>query len=377
MGKSVQLTIPQLKTAIATYVAKNKIAADFTPTYNLAGLLDTIGKIYTNDQLFIDKLADFDGEFLSFGKTVEEWAIDLILPKNTDDLDDSEAISSAFPNYMKTAFSFDLGSKTFKTTYKYNELNKGVHNEGQLTELIYGIQRSLTNSVITWRYAAKRELAGRCAEKCVDEMNPANAQVWAQGTARSVGTLVKSGSSGNVSVGIVVKDYATTAAIATYAAAVEAAYVVTLDLVRTLAKPTDTATGEAFVKAIKTDVEAASDLSEGNSLNGNTLGATQGLTLLVKQGLMPTLEVDVQAGAFNTDKVAVPAKIITLPDFGKDVDENVYAILLDNRGFRMFPTWDYAGSQPNEAKGFMNYFRHTDNTAHISKNTFIKVYKNA
>ena len=107
MGKSVKLTIPQLKTAIATYVAKNKIAADFTPTYNLAGLLDTIGKIYTNDQLFIDKLADFDGEFLSFGKTVEEWAIDLILPKNTDDLDDSEAISSAFPNYMKTAFSFD------------------------------------------------------------------------------------------------------------------------------------------------------------------------------------------------------------------------------------------------------------------------------
>lgn len=376
MGEFVQLTIPQLKTAIATYVAKNKIAADFTPTYNLVGLLDTIGKIYTNDQLFSDKLTDFDGEFLSFGKTVEEWQIDLVLPTAEEDVQEIDALTSAYPTYRPASFSYDLGDQVFKTTYKYNKLNKGVHNEGQLTELIYGIHRSLSNSVISWRYAVKRQIAGVYAKMCIDAMNPANAQTWAAGTARAVGVMVKNQGSNPTKIGIVVKAYAASANL-TYDAAETAGYIVTLNLVATLAKPIDTATGEAFVKQVKTDIETATDISEGHSLNGNTLGANLGMTLLVKQGLMPTLEVDVEAGAFHSEKVAVPAKIITLPNFGNGVDDSVYAILVDNRGFRLFPNWEYAGDQKNDAKGFMNYFRHFDATAHISRNTFIKVYKNA
>ena len=376
MANAKQLTIPQLKAAIAAYVKANGIAQNFTPTYNLVGLLDTIGKIYTNDQLFSDKLTDFDGEFLSFGKTVEEWQIDLVLPTAEEDVQEVDALTSAYPTYRPASFSYDLGDQVFKTTYKYNELNKGVHNEGQLTELIYGIQRSLSNSVISWRYAAKRQIAGVYAKMCIDAMNPANAQTWAAGTARAVGVMVKNQASNPTKIGIVVKAYAASANLA-YDAAETAGYIVTLNLVATLAKPVDTATGEAFVKQVKTDIETATDISEGHSLNGNTLGANLGMTLLVKQGLMPTLEVDVEAGAFHSEKVAVPAKIITVPDFGNGVDDSVYAILVDNRGFRLFPTWEYAGDQKNDAKGFMNYFRHVDATAHISRNTFIKVYKNA
>lgn len=371
-----QLTIPQLKAAIAAYVKANNIAQEFTPTYNMVGLLDTIGKIYTNDQLFSDKLTEFDGEFLSFGKTVEEWQIDLILPTAEEDVQEVDALTSAYPTYRPATFSYDLGDQVFKTTYKYNELNKGVHNEGQLTELIYGIQRSLSNSVISWRYGVKRQIAGVYAKMCIDAMNPANAQTWAAGTARAVGVMVKNTSSNPTKIGIVVKPYAASANLA-YDAAETAGYIVTLHLISTLAKPIDTATGEAFVKQVKADVEMATDISEGYSLNGNTLGANLGLTLLVKQGLMPTLEVDVEAGAFHNDKVAIPAKVITVPDFGNAVDDSVYAILVDNRGFRLFPTWEYSGDQKNDAKGFMNYFRHIDATAHISRNTFIKVYKNA
>ena len=376
MANANKLTIPQLKAAIAAYVKANNIAQEFTPTYNMVGLLDTIGKIYTNDQLFSDKLTEFDGEFLSFGKTVEEWQIDLILPTAEEDVQEVDALTSAYPTYRPATFSYDLGDQVFKTTYKYNELNKGVHNEGQLTELIYGIQRSLSNSVISWRYATKRQIAGVYAKMCIDAMNPANAQTWAAGTARAVGVMVKNQSSNPTKIGIVVKPYAASANLA-YDAAETAGYIVTLHLVSTLAKPIDTATGEAFVKQVKADVEMATDISEGYSLNGNTLGANLGLTLLVKQGLMPTLEVDVEAGAFHNEKVAIPAKVITVPDFGNAVDDSVYAILVDNRGFRLFPTWEYSGDQKNDAKGFMNYFRHVDATAHISRNTFIKVYKNA
>ena len=376
MANAKKLTIPQLKAAIAAYVKANNIAQEFTPTYNMVGLLDTIGKIYTNDQLFSDKLTEFDGEFLSFGKTVEEWQIDLILPTAEEDVQEVDALTSAYPTYRPATFSYDLGDQVFKTTYKYNELNKGVHNEGQLTELIYGIQRSLSNSVISWRYATKRQIAGVYAKMCIDAMNPANAQTWAAGTARAVGVMVKNQSSNPSKIGIVVKPYAASANL-NYDAAETAGYIVTLHLISTLAKPIDTATGEAFVKQVKADVEMATDISEGYSLNGNTLGANLGLTLLVKQGLMPTLEVDVEAGAFHNEKVAIPAKVITVPDFGNAVDDSVYAILVDNRGFRLFPTWEYSGDQKNDAKGFMNYFRHIDATAHISRNTFIKVYKNA
>lgn len=376
MANATKLTIPQLKAAIAAYVKANNIAQEFTPTYNMVGLLDTIGKIYTNDQLFSDKLTEFDGEFLSLGKTVEEWQIDLILPTSEEDVQEVDALTSAYPTYRPATFSYDLGDQVFKTTYKYNELNKGVHNEGQLTELIYGIQRSLSNSVISWRYATKRQIAGVYAKMCIDAMDASKAQLWAAGTARAVGVMVKNTSSNPTKIGIVVKPYAASANLA-YDAAETAGYIVTLHLISTLAKPIDTATGEAFVKQVKADVERATDISEGYSLNGNTLGANLGLTLLVKQGLMPTLEVDVEAGAFHNDKVAIPAKVITVPDFGNAVDDSVYAILVDNRGFRLFPTWEYSGDQKNDAKGFMNYFRHIDATAHISRNTFIKVYKNA
>ena len=163
--------------------------------------------------------------------------------------------------------------------------------------------------------------------------------------------------------------------MATYDAAEAAGFVVTLDLVTKIAKPIDTATGEAFVKQVKADVEVAADISEGHSLNGNTLGATQGQILFVKQGLMPTLEVDVEAGAFHNEKVAVPSQIVVLPDFGKDVDPNVYAVLLDSRTLRFFPNFEYSGSAENKTKAWVKYISHLDATAHISRNCFVKVYK--
>ena len=91
---------------------------------------------------------------------------------------------------------------------------------------------------------------------------------------------------------------------------------------------------------------------------------------------MPSLEVDTQAGAFHLDKVSIPAEVIPVPDFGS-ADDSIYAILVDDRMARLFPTFEFAAQQENGEAAFMNYFEHYDCTAHISNNAFIKVYKNA
>ena len=72
----MKLSIAQLKSFVASYIDDQKISVgSFTETRdNTVGLLDTLGKIYTNWQNYGDKLALFDGEDLSFGKTISEWA---------------------------------------------------------------------------------------------------------------------------------------------------------------------------------------------------------------------------------------------------------------------------------------------------------------
>ena len=68
-----KLALALLKSFVASYVDNAKIGVEsFTETRdNSVGLLDVLGKIYTNWQNYADKLALFDGEDLSFGKTVE------------------------------------------------------------------------------------------------------------------------------------------------------------------------------------------------------------------------------------------------------------------------------------------------------------------
>ena len=79
----MKLSIAELKVVLAAYVDEQKISVStFQETRdNTVGLLDTIGKIFTIEGLYVDKLAILDGEDLSFGKTIEEWASDLILPE--------------------------------------------------------------------------------------------------------------------------------------------------------------------------------------------------------------------------------------------------------------------------------------------------------
>ena len=374
-----KLSIASLRNVVHNYVDSNKIGVDdVTVTRNnTVGLLDTLGKIYTLFQTYGDKLDIFDGEDLSFGKTIEEWASDLILPEDFD-ASGSGAMSPHVSTYRPVSFSYTLGKKTIPQTIRYNDIERAVHNIGQFEEIVADKTKKLYDSETLFRYAIKRQALGVLASRCVNAMDESDADV----TLATEGASISGAHNVNevfaitgVGTYVLVKPIASGAGL-TGTTAISGGYLIRYDLVSELAKPSTDATGEAFIEQILKDVEVARDVSEGHSLNGNTLGTHEeaGLVLVMLQGIMPNLKVQTLAGAFNKDELAMPAEIKVIPDFG-DADSKIYAMLVDRRIMRLHNTYRAVRENQNGQGDFLNMFYHTENTCHISKNAFVKVYK--
>ena len=375
-----KLSIAQLTSVVASYVASNKISVDsFTDTRdNSVALLDTLGKIYTLWQNYGDKLALFDGEDLSFGKTIEEWAQDLILPENFD-ASGSTTLAPHDSTYRPVSFSFTLGKKTIPQTIRNNDIERAVHNIAQFEEIITGKTKALYDSETMLRYSIKRQALGVLGARCATAMSSAYADV----TIATAGTTISSNLAvnellyitGNSKMYVAVKPIASTDGL-TGTTALAGGYIIPLDLVTEIAKPTDDTTGEAFIEQVLADVEVASDFSEGHSLNGNTLGGNPeaGLVLVMRQGIMPTLKVQTLAGAFHREDLAIPAEIVVIPDMG-DLNSDFYAMLVDRRIMRLHNTYRAVRENVNGQGDFLNMYYHTENTVHISRNCFVKVYK--
>lgn len=128
-----KMTITNLKDKVAEYVVAAKQAGAWTPsTDNKFKLIDKIGKIVRLDGAYIDKLPQFDGEELPLGKTIEEYFVDLIAPSNYDETGaDNEA--PAYPSVEDAAYSYTLGRKKFKTTVKYDDLERACNSETEFT----------------------------------------------------------------------------------------------------------------------------------------------------------------------------------------------------------------------------------------------------
>ena len=107
------------------------------------------------------------------------------------------------------------------------------------------------------------------------------------------------------------------------------------------------------------------------------MGAIEGLVLILKQNIVPNLDVDTMAGAFHLDKVALPARIIVVKDFGKEADDKCYGILADARFMRLHNTYRAVREQLNADGDFISYYSHTEDTAWISRNAFIHIFKTA
>ena len=369
----MKLSKAQLISTVASYVDSNKISIEtFTETRaNTVNLLDTIAKIFTIPSVYVDKLEMFNGEDLSYGKTVQEWSADLILPEDYD-AEGKGALAPHNSTYRPVSFSYTLGRKKISQTIYNNDLERAVHNAQQFAELIASKTKAMYDSEVVLRYQIKKQALGVLIAKCVYETTLSNATAWTDADHSTVNALFKKSSSPS-KVAILVKPYEAGDAD-DYADAIAKGFLVELNLVEEIAKPVDTDTGEAFVKAVKGAVEEASDMSEGNSLNGNTLGTVEGLVLITRQGIAPVIDVDVQAGAFHTDKVSLPAKMVTVNDFGS-ADASYYGILMDSRGMRLFNSYRAVRENLNGDGDFLNLFFHTENTVHISRNTFVRIYK--
>ncbi len=373
----MKLSLVELKSAVASYVDANKISVEsYSITRdNVVGLVDKIAKIFTLDTSYVDKLSIFDGEDFSFAKDIEEWQQDLIMPSDYS-ADGSDALSPSYPTYRPPFYSKTLGKKVFKTSIPNNNVERAVHFIEQFNSIISMQSKRLFDSEALWRYEQKREILATMIAEVGNAYG--TTKTFTANTKYDVGEYLRSAASGAGAkvFGIVVKPIAVATALANWAAAVSGGYVIVYDLVSELAVPTDTSSSEAFIKQLKKDVEVASDVSEGHSLSGNTLGASERLVLLVKQGVMPTLDVDALAGAFHLDMVAIPAEVHVIKDFGSD-NSGVYAMLIDSRSVRLHNSYRAVRENMNGAGDFLNLFLHTENTAHYSRNTFVKIYRPA
>ena len=370
-----KLSYPELKSVVSSLITKAKISnPSFSATRdNVVGLLDKIGAIITLDTDYQqDKLYMFDGFFMSFGKTIEEYQQDLILPSSFDS-DGSDALSPSDPTYRPVDYSYTIGRKVIKTSIRNDNIERAVHFEAQLVDIVAMQFKRLEDSMAVYRYGLKKEMLAKYIALC--EEVEATTTTFAISTAYNVGDYVRKGSSGDDAkvFAVVVKPIANTNTDA-WAAAVAAGKIIPLQLFETLAQPVDTSTGEAFIESVKASVEVAKDLNEGHSLNGNSLGATQPLVLILKQGILPNLEVGTYAGAFHREDLAFPAEIVVVNDFGS-ANAKYYAVLMDQRGMRLHNTYNATREQINASGDFLNIFRHTEDTAHVSRNTFIKIYR--
>lgn len=314
------LTIQTLKNAAAAYVdATKQLQSNFVPTVDdFTKTVCKIGEMTTLYLPHVDKLPELSGDNLPFGETIEEFMVNDFLPSDFSYQDGAPKKNATRATFAEAVYSYPMKEQLWELGVPRNQFRRVSLGERSFGDLIASTLSTLDSSANAWNYAAKRQLLGN--------------------------------------------------------AALEAAKIA--GCTTTLAKPTDTASGEAFIKAVKACVEVASDMNNGN-LAQHTAAAAPSLTLYIMQGVIPSLQVDTFAGAFSQEALAIPATVKTVLDFGTASDSGVYAILVDNRAIKLHDdiltvTSDYEGRMDQD-----NFYRHQKQTGFISKYGYIHVFKNA
>lgn len=324
-----KMTLESLKAFATSYVAAAQQAGAWQETHNnLYKVLDKVGKMITLDGEFQDSLPELSGDDLPLGKTIEEYFIDLTMPVDFKAPDNSStgyaeaALKPYLPDTEEPAYSYSLGRKVLPTTIPYDNVERGAVNAEAAGNMIAKVTEKFADSGSLYRYALKKQLIGNMITKAIE-------------VDATAGKLVS-----------------------------------------TIAKPVDTATGEAFIKEIKTIKENFEFANEGNCLSKALIGKTpeSNLILYVKKGVLPSLEVDTLTGAYHLDKIAIPCRVKVVDDFGS-ADESVFAVMLDSRGIKLHKDYLTTKPQENAFSDFVNLFEHSEYTGFISKFTAIHVFK--
>lgn len=305
--------ISNIKTFVAGVLQDAKIAQsaeNFTAVINdTTGLVEKCMDQICLNQLFTDKLPELDGDEKEFGAYVEEYGMGLLVPKAATSLVDGQSYGVPYyaPAVQGTFHSWKLPEYIVAGSTSYNKYKSSMKSPEAYASFVSSVLKQMIDSYNQARYEEKKELLG-----------------WA---------------ANNVAVKQI------------------------------LAKPVDTASGEAFIKAVKNIAEDASfarDITVGEKTI--TLGAAEGLTLYLNKGIMSSLEVDTLAGAFNKEDLAMPVTIKVV-DFGATGmgTNQAYGLIVDNRAIKLFPNRNTVGEDVNAYHDFVTVSRHVIDTPFVSK----------
>lgn len=317
-----EFTLNELQAAVGRYVdATKQLSATYTPTVDdFTKTVTKIGEMYTLYLPHIDRLPELSGNNLPFGATVEEFMVQNFLPSNQVYTDQAGRKNAKRVTFAEAVYSYPLKEQKFELGVPRVQFQRVALGAESMGNLVASSLQTLDSSTNAWNYAAKRQLLGNMAKAAEKASNSA-------------------------------------------------------DLVKTVAIPTNAETGEAFIKEVKKAVEDAEDANDCN-LAGHVAAAAPSLRLYVKKGVMPSLEVDTQAGAFHVEKLAIPAETKVILDFG-DADGSIYAILVDPRAIKLCDNFNYVDSDYDGSMSQENFWRHLQQTGVISKYGFIRVFKKA
>ena len=356
------VSLPQLNAIFKAYLDQDKIA---NPVFSaskesLTGLVNKIFAEVFLDGDYEEGLGFMDGFKVEVGNTIEEWFINFVSPEDYDDTGATDR-APARPNYQKATYSERLGRKKFKTTVDMGTIQKAFSDRESYDRLIMSITKRLYDSLTLYLNDCKRHLIGTV---CAKLESVATDTAFAKGTAYKAGDRVQGG--------VILEDMTTSQnTYNTLTDAVKAGKAVALDLVTSIAVPANAETGEAFIKSVKDYVAKFMKPRSGYSLNGNIAGKGT-YKLYVKEGILPSIEVDTMAGAFNQDKLAFGVPVVEVTDFGDNA--NVFAMLVDTRGIRVSNVEKIATSQMNGEGAFVNYYIHERPLAHWSPNVKTHVW---
>ena len=363
------ISTEQLKNIIKTYLDENDITMDsadyaaLDKVSTVTGLVNKIAATFTIEGDYTEEgLAELDGPAITTGNALEEYFRDFVEPSDFDETG-ANALAPSYPHNAPVSYSVEQGKKTFKTTESMSGYSQSFNSAAEVATYVSGIVRRLYDSETLWRNELKKQLLGIVAKE--HTLNPTKTYDAASASTLKVGEKVKDG---NGTPYIVRKGIANNTSLEN---AVAAGQLVKLDLATAMAVPADATTGEAFIKSVKDYVSKFAKPRSGYSLNGNIAGKGT-YKLYIKEGILPSIEVDTMAGAFNQDKLAFGVPVVEVTDFGDNA--NVFAMLVDTRGIRVSNVERIATSQLNGEGAFVNYFLHERPLAQWSPNVKTHVW---
>ena len=365
------LTYPVLQGIVTAAISATKVM-NTTFSATIDNTANAVGKCA--DQIIIggvfdDEFPELDGGDRPFGSYIEEMKA---IPARSYAVSRAGAGSAEYApvdiGFTLPAYDYVIDEREFPITQRGNDFQAVSKDPEKYAEFLTFHSWALASGVALYRNELKREMLGILAKAADDVMGTLTA--WATSTAYKQGDYVAQSSK----VYVCIQDHTS----GTFATDLANGYWVEEHLVAEVAKPIDSSTGEAFLLAAKDAVSDAMHIeTEGNSLNGVMLGRvpTDTLVLYVLDSVKHNIDIKTIAGAFHEDRLSVNVQVKGVSTLGSNCPSDVYAILVDTRGVKLCPHVSYTMQSPWARSGWITISRHEQPLPFISRNTFVKIFK--